>query len=130
MGLLHSIVQVLANVTVSLVLMEQNVTNVLMASSIFQRVKVSVYKIQTSTIVDAFLMSSFFITGCNCNLKGSRDISCDVSGKCKCKVGHEGSKCEKCSKGYYYKELLENLNPTCKGLYSCDAKSCHYSCCR
>ena len=34
---------------------------------------------------------------CNCDMKGSLDTQCDVEGKCMCKEGVQGDKCDKVS---------------------------------
>ena len=38
---------------------------------------------------------------CNCTQVGSLDGNCnDTTGKCACKVGFDGDKCNRCDKGY------------------------------
>ena len=44
----------------------------------------------------------FFILECDCNLEGTIEAICDKrSGDCLCKQSYSGSKCEKCSDGFY-----------------------------
>ena len=42
---------------------------------------------------------SYFID-CNCG-PGSIDDNCDYAGKCSCKYGFDGHKCDTCSKGFH-----------------------------
>lgn len=38
---------------------------------------------------------------CNCNSVGSYSLSCNSQGKCSCKIGVTGDKCDNCKPGYY-----------------------------
>jgi len=38
---------------------------------------------------------------CNCNQVGSLSLSCNADGKCACKAGVTGDKCDTCKPGYY-----------------------------
>ena len=39
---------------------------------------------------------------CNCNPKGSKDLTCDsITGQCPCKYAHEGQTCNKCTPGNF-----------------------------
>ena len=40
------------------------------------------------------------IAACGCSTIGSSSSACDVFGKCPCKVGHSGKKCDQCQTGY------------------------------
>nr|CAH7745361.1 unnamed protein product [Callosobruchus chinensis] len=37
---------------------------------------------------------------CNCDPMGAIDLECDIEGKCRCRTGYEGDKCERCALGY------------------------------
>ncbi|CAH2013089.1 unnamed protein product, partial [Acanthoscelides obtectus] len=37
---------------------------------------------------------------CNCDQVGSVELECDIEGKCRCRVGYEGDKCDRCALGY------------------------------
>ena len=51
-------------------------------------------------------------TGCNCNLVGWNGDPCVSSGKCTCKNGYTGAKCNSCSSGFY----RLSSNQECKGI--------------
>uniref|UniRef100_A0A3Q1H167 Laminin, gamma 3 n=1 Tax=Acanthochromis polyacanthus TaxID=80966 RepID=A0A3Q1H167_9TELE len=38
---------------------------------------------------------------CNCNINGSVSLQCDVEGKCACRVGVTGGKCDTCQAGFH-----------------------------
>ena len=38
---------------------------------------------------------------CNCNGDGSENGNCNDAGKCSCKPGFDGNKCDKCVKGFF-----------------------------
>ena len=40
------------------------------------------------------------IAACGCSSIGSSSSTCDFSGKCPCKVGYTGKKCDQCQNGY------------------------------
>ncbi|VEN49015.1 unnamed protein product [Callosobruchus maculatus] len=37
---------------------------------------------------------------CNCDPMGAIDLECDIEGKCRCRIGYEGDRCERCALGY------------------------------
>ena len=48
------------------------------------------------------LFSKILFLECDCNLEGTIEAICDKrSGDCLCKQSYSGSKCEKCSDGFY-----------------------------
>ena len=46
---------------------------------------------------------------CNCDGDGSENGNCNDAGKCSCKPGFDGNKCDKC--GYGYEDF-----PSCEGI--------------
>lgn len=52
---------------------------------------------------------------CDCDPKGSLDPECnsdlDLSGRCKCKTGRGGRRCNECENGYYGDPEADN----CRG---------------
>ena len=59
---------------------------------------------------------------CHCNTDGSINGNCDNVGKCTCKTGFNGVKCNTCAKGFSG-EKCENCkdgfygNPNCQGMF-------------
>ena len=51
------------------------------------------------------------ILECECNEEGSKTLQCSEDGKCNCKLGFDGDKCEICAKGFY------NSFSKCKSKY-------------
>lgn len=51
-----------------------------------------------------------FYLDCNCNRIGSFSKNCNEKGKCKCKTGFIGDKCDLCVNGYY-----SDYTKSCKG---------------
>ena len=47
---------------------------------------------------------------CNCDGDGSLDGKCDDAGKCSCKPGFDGVKCNTCAKNFFG-------FPQCRGMY-------------
>ena len=45
----------------------------------------------------------FTFSECGCNKLGSKNERCDHQGKCYCKIGFKGKKCDQCQNGYYGK---------------------------
>lgn len=42
-----------------------------------------------------------YCTNCNCNSTGSRSLQCNSEGKCQCKPGVTGDKCDRCDANFY-----------------------------
>ena len=47
---------------------------------------------------------------CNCDADGSLDGKCDDAGKCSCKPGFDGVKCNMCAKKFFG-------YPQCEGIF-------------
>ena len=47
---------------------------------------------------------------CNCRQDGSENENCDNGGKCSCKRGFDGYKCNTCTKGFFG-------FPQCRGIH-------------
>ena len=47
---------------------------------------------------------------CNCDQDGSEDGNCNDTGKCVCKPGFDGNKCNTCAKEFFG-------FPRCQGIY-------------
>ena len=46
---------------------------------------------------------------CNCDINGGRSIIlCDSNGKCDCKTGYSGDKCDSCIPGFYDSDGTDN----------------------
>ena len=95
-------VMMLENVLACLALMETSVTHVPRDFLDFQIVEVSFssnfQKIHYLFFFTFYLMS--FIE-CNCHQDGSLDGNCNDTGKCSCKHGFDGDKCNTCAKGLF-----------------------------
>jgi hypothetical protein len=102
-------VMMLENVHANLALMESSVTHVPIIFLDFHSVKVSFFfnfsKIMLFSLI--YLMS--FIE-CNCDGDGSLDGKCDDAGKCSCKTGFDGVKCNACAKKFFG-------FPHCQGIF-------------
>ena len=46
---------------------------------------------------------------CQCSVTGSLGSECDPNGKCMCKDGYDGDKCDQCKNGF------EKIGDECKG---------------
>ena len=57
--------------------------------------------------------SAMRIAACGCSIIGSSSLACDFSGKCPCKVGYTGEKCDQCQSGY-----SKDRSGACIGIYS------------
>lgn len=42
-----------------------------------------------------------FCVNCGCDPVGSRSLQCNSQGKCQCKPGVTGDKCDRCSNNFY-----------------------------
>ena len=69
------------------------------------------------------LFNLFFVfIECNCHQNGSINSNCDNVGKCTCKMGFDGVKCDTCAKGFSG-ENCEKCNdgfygyPNCQGRF-------------
>ena len=51
---------------------------------------------------------------CNCDAGGSQHTACDDNGKCSCKAGYAGEKCDVCARGFYKK--LDGFPYICSGI--------------
>ena len=58
-------------------------------------------------------MKSFCISACNCNSDGSLGVACDENGRCVCRPGVLGVKCDQCGENRF------NLSAGCTR--KCDA---------
>ena len=56
--------------------------------------------------------SAMRIAACGCSIIGSSSLACDFSGKCPCKVGYTGEKCDQCQSGY-----SKDRSGACIGIY-------------
>lgn len=45
--------------------------------------------------------SLFSFAGCDCNLEGVLPEICDAQGRCLCRPGVEGPRCDACRSGFY-----------------------------
>ena len=50
-----------------------------------------------------FLIHFCNFIACNCDTVGSQDSACHVYGRCICKNGYAGQKCDVCAHGLYKK---------------------------
>ena len=44
---------------------------------------------------------------CNCDINGGLSFRCDFNGKCDCKTGYSGDKCDSCKPGFYDEDRTE-----------------------
>ena len=58
--------------------------------------------------------SAMKIAACGCSVIGSSSSTCDIFGKCPCKVGYSGKKCDQCQIGY-----TKDRSGACIGIYLC-----------
>ena len=49
------------------------------------------------------LINFFNFIACNCDTAGSSDAACDNNGRCSCRTGYVGGKCDVCARGLYKK---------------------------
>ena len=119
------VIMKLANVLAEVILVEDNVTNVLMAIIIIPIVHVSV------TIITIFLkfgkeqellmvLSSFLV--CKCDTSGTLPEVCNKgTGQCLCKEGYDGERCDRCKPGYHG-------YPNCRSCNCSDVGSSSFIC--
>ena len=50
-----------------------------------------------------FLINFCNFIACQCDTAGSQDTACDIYGRCTCKDGYAGGKCNVCAAGFYKK---------------------------
>ena len=103
-------VMMLVNVLASVALVETSVPHVARIFLDFHNVKVFVFSIFQKTIISLYYPVSFI--GCDCHRDGSLDGNCDDAGKCHCKFGIEGDKCNTCAKTF-------DGFPHCRGIFFC-----------
>ena len=61
-----------------------------------------------------FLIIFCNFIACNCDTGGSQDTACDNNGRCTCKDGYAGEKCDVCAHGFYKKSNA--LQYICSGI--------------
>ena len=103
-------VMMLENVSASVALVETSVTHVARDFLDFHNVEVFFFSIFQKTIFSLYYLVSFI--GCHCHRDGSLDGKCDDAGKCYCKFGIEGDKCNTCAKKFFG-------FPNCRGIFFC-----------
>lgn len=80
--------------------------SVLMVFTAFQIAKVCSYFIFDKTVQLHYTFSE-----CNCNSSGSKNSVCNKgTGKCPCKYGFNGHKCEECDGSFYGFPNCESMN--------------------
>ena len=65
--------------------------------------------------------SAMKIAACGCSVIGSSSSTCDIFGKCPCKIGYSGKKCDQCQIGY-----TKDRSGACIGNYPCFKCYQHY----
>ena len=121
-------VMVLENVLASLALIESSVIHVprifldfhsvevSFFSSIFLKLMFLLFTIYLffSIFLELMLFSlnclSYVFIDCKCDGDGSLDGKCDDAGKCSCKTGFDGVKCNTCAKNFFG-------FPRCRGIF-------------
>ena len=93
----------LVNAPAKVMLLETNVTSVLLDSLVSHPAKVKFY----DKVISTFNMTELFLE-CQCNDQGSRNDFCDPEGHCFCKEHVTGDSCDHCEIGWFG-------FPTCQG---------------
>ena len=71
-------------------------------------------------------IGGMFFIECNCHQNGSINSNCDNVGKCTCKMGFDGVKCDTCAKGFSG-ENCEKCNDGFYGYPNCQGRFFKYS---
>ena len=98
----------LENVHANLALMKSSVTHVPRNVLDFHSVKVFFFNFSEIMLFSLYYLMSFI--ECNCDGDGSLDGKCDDAGKCSCKTGFDGVKCNTCANNFFG-------FPQCRGMY-------------
>ena len=61
-----------------------------------------------------FLINFCNFIACNCDTAGSPDTACDNNGRCSCRTGYAGGKCDACARGFY--KTLNGFRYICSGI--------------
>jgi hypothetical protein len=78
-----------------------NVSINILASQIV-KVKNKLFLKKSQYLISNFIRRFNLFLACNCNLEGSTGELCNsISGKCQCKAGYMGLKCDECEIGYF-----------------------------
>ena len=87
----------------------KNVTNV---NVITFRIRFQIAKVISESLQENFETSSLFdCLECKCYAIGTKEnTTCSDTGKCTCKMGYAGDKCDTCDKGYF-----KQSDGVCKG---------------
>ena len=101
-------VTTLENVLARLALMESSVTHVPIIFLDFHSVKVFNFYQKYYYLLFLYLFLCFI--ECKCDGDGSLDGKCDDAGKCSCKPGFDGVKCNSCAKKFFG-------FPQCQGIF-------------
>ena len=67
-----------------------------------------------------FISTLFHILACACNTDGSLGVSCDENGRCNCRPGVLGEKCDQCGENRF------NLSAGCTRKHDLNLVQCYY----
>ena len=100
------------NVLASVALMESSVPHVPRNFLDFHSVKVFFFSIFLKLMLFSLYYKIYLMSfiDCNCDGAGSLDGKCDDAGKCSCKPGFDGVKCNTCAKKFFG-------FPQCQGIF-------------